>query len=62
MLLFFAVVVQRELLGVPTFASFAAQTLFCWEPDDPGDQRSCKHQSGMEKLPENLKRRNLVAK
>lgn len=62
MVLFFAAAVQRELLEVPTLASFAAQTLFCWKLDDPGQQRSCKHQSGMEKLPENLKRKKSVTK
>lgn len=61
MLLFFAAA-QREFLGAATLASFAAQTHFCWEPDDPVQQRSCKQHSGMEKLPENLKRRKLVTK
>lgn len=62
MLLFFVAAVQRELLGVPTPASFAAQTHFCWESDDPGQQRSYKHQSGMEELPGNLNRRKLATK
>ena len=42
---FLAVCAQKELLGAPMFASIAAQTHLCWEPDVPGQQKSSKYQT-----------------